>query len=95
MEDAHHLINAIRKYFKCSIDWEGKNYLGLTVDYNFTKKYRIAKIPKKQPACPQDAPHPWNKPVYGKHIQLATQTVSATKINSADTNRVQSITETF
>ena len=23
MEYARHLINAIRKYFKCSIDWEG------------------------------------------------------------------------
>ena len=37
MEDAHHLINAIKKYFKCSINWEGQNYLGLTLDWNYKK----------------------------------------------------------
>ena len=49
----------------------------------------------KPPARPQDAPHPWNKPVYGKHIQLATQQSSAPKLNSAETNHVQSINGTF
>ena len=34
MEDVNHLINTIRKYFKLSIDWEGQNYLGLTLDWN-------------------------------------------------------------
>ena len=37
-EDAHHIINAIIKYFKWSIDWEGQNYLSLTLDWNYTKK---------------------------------------------------------
>ena len=42
MEDAHHLINDINKYFKCSIDWEGHNYLGLTLDCNYTKSTFIS-----------------------------------------------------
>ena len=38
MEGAHHLINAIRKYFKCSIYWEVQNYLVLTLYWKYTKK---------------------------------------------------------
>ena len=55
----------------------------------------LHKFQNKPPTHPQDAPHPWNKPVYGKHNQLATQKISAPKLNSVDTNRVQSINGTF
>ena len=95
-----------QKYFKCSIDWEGQNYLGLTLDWNYTKIYAgismhgyipttLQKLHHKPPARPQDAPHPWNKPAYGKRVQLAIQKFSAPKINSEDTKRVQSINRTF
>ena len=77
LDDAYHLINAIRKYFKCSIDWEGQNYLGLTLGGNYTKDYVDISMPvyiptafqeskHKTPARSQDASHTWNKPVYGK-----------------------------
>ena len=63
-EYAPHLINVIRKYFKSSIYWEGQNYLGLTLDWNYTKNYVDISIPgyiptafhkfqHKPPACPQ------------------------------------------
>ena len=53
------------------------------------------KFQQKPPSRPQDAPHTWNKPVYGKHTQLATKKRSAPKLNSEDTNRVQSINGPF
>ena len=73
--DAHHLLNSIRKHFKYSIDWEGQNYLGLTLDWNYYEKYfyismpgyvqtELHKFQQKPPAYAQDAPHPWNKPVH-------------------------------
>ena len=55
----------------------------------------LQKFQHKSPACPQDAPHPFNKIVYVKHIQLVTQKHSSPKPNSADTNRVQSISGTL
>ena len=55
----------------------------------------LQKLHHKPPARPQDSPHPWNKPAYGKRVQLAIQKFSAPKINSEDTNRVQSINRTF
>ena len=77
MDDVHHLINSVREYFKCSIDWEGQKYIGLTLDFNYSKKYvdisMTGYIPNafhtfqhKPPERPQDAPHPCNEPVYGK-----------------------------
>ena len=45
IEDAHHLINTIRKYFKLSINWEGQNYLGLVLDWNYNKKYVDISMP--------------------------------------------------
>ena len=55
----------------------------------------LHKFQHKPSARPQEAPHPWNKPIYGKQIQLATQQSSAPKLNSADINRVKSINITL
>ena len=105
LDDAHHLINAILK-IKCSIDWEGQNYLGLSLDWNYAKNYVDISLPRYTPtalhkfqhkllAHYQDPPRPWNKPVYGKHIQLDTQQRSTPKLNSTEKNIVQSIKDTF
>ena len=95
-----------KKYFKWSIDWEGQNYLGLTLEWTCAKNYidismpgyiptALHKFQHKPPSYTQDAPHPCNKPVYGKHIQFATQKSYTPKLNSAYTNRVQSINGNF
>ena len=55
----------------------------------------LHKFQHKPPSYTQDAPHPCNKPVYGKHIQFATQKSYTPKLNSAYTNRVQSINGTL
>ena len=68
MEDANHLTNAFRKYFKWSIDWESQNYLSLTLGWNYAKKYVDISMPvyiqnalhtfqQKPPARSQDYSH--------------------------------------
>ena len=68
LDDAHHLINTIRKYFKCSVDW-GKKYICLTLDWNYKKKYvdiymheyvaaTMHKFQHIKPERTQYAPHP-------------------------------------
>ena len=100
MDDAHHLINEIIKYFKCSIDWERKNHLGLTLDWNYAQNYYDISIPgyitlslhkfqHKPLARTQYSLYPWNKPDYGN------QQSPAPKTNSTDTNLVQSINGNF
>ena len=55
MEDTHHLINAIKNYFKCSINWEGQNYLGLTLDWDYAKKYVDISMPGYIPIAFQNS----------------------------------------
>ena len=41
-DDALHLINAVKDEYEVTIDWEGKLYCGLNLDYRFptSKTYR-------------------------------------------------------
>ena len=104
-EDADHLISSIRKHFKCSVDWEGKNYLGLTLNWNYTKRYVDVSMPGYIKAAlnkfqwtrskAQHSPHPWNRPVFGQRIQYADTGPDSPPLNATDTTRVQSICGTF
>ena len=33
-KDADHLLDCLKKYYKVTTDWEGRNYLGLTFHWN-------------------------------------------------------------
>ena len=48
---------------KCSIDWEGQNYLGLTLDWNYTKTTLISLcLDKSQPYFTYSSTNPRNVP---------------------------------
>ena len=34
IDHAHHIVDALKKYYTISIDWGGKNHYGLTLDWN-------------------------------------------------------------
>ena len=38
-DDANHLLDALKNHFAISIDWEGHNYLGLKIYWNYGKEY--------------------------------------------------------
>ena len=44
-DDAHHLINAIKQNFKCSVDWNGNYYLGLTLNWDYTNRHVGISMP--------------------------------------------------
>ena len=44
-DDANHLLNSPRKNYVISTDWEGCNYLGLTIDRNYSKEYVEISMP--------------------------------------------------
>ena len=43
--DADHLIDAIQDTYKCSIYWEGTQYCGLTLAWNYPKGYVDISMP--------------------------------------------------
>ena len=80
-DDALYLINVLQKHHEISIDWTGKNYCGLTLDWHYETGYVDVSMPgyvvealqqfqHVKPSRPQHAPHKWNMPVYGQRIQL-------------------------
>ena len=34
-ENAQHLVNTVRGYYKCSCNWEGERYCGLTIKWDY------------------------------------------------------------
>ena len=44
-EDAQHLIDTLKLYYPISLDWAGKNYCGLTLEWNYEQGYVDVNIP--------------------------------------------------
>jgi hypothetical protein len=79
-ENAQHLLDMVRQYFKCLCDWEGERYCELTIkwDYNGRKVHLSMPgyLPKALthfkhpiPSTPQDQPYSHIKPNYGAKTQ--------------------------
>ena len=46
IDDTNHLLDPPKNYYAIPIDWEGPNYLGLTIDWNYSKKYDDISMPE-------------------------------------------------
>ena len=79
--DAHHLIDHLSKEYKCTVDWDGKIFLGIHLDWNYDKRTVDLSMPNyvtkarhifnhKMPTTPEHSPHPYTAPRYGKHQQM-------------------------
>ena len=102
--DADHLINALKQY-KITIDWTGKDYCGLHLDWNYNKGYvdismpnyvrkTLNKLNHPQPKKPVNAPHVWSKPAYTRNPQL-TPVDDTPLLNDKEKTRIQQIVGSF
>ena len=101
-EHADHLISALRAHYPVSIDWEGKLYCGMTLEWDYNKrtvdismpnyiKNVLDKFKHPTPLRPENAPH---KPVtvhYGRKIQLTEVPSTAAPLNKDQIKRLQQI----
>ena len=105
-ENADHLISALRELYTVSTDWKGTIFFGLTLNWNYTAGwvdismpgYVAAALHKFQhppPTKKQDAPYPWNRPVYDAHTQYATPDDDSPLLPPATIHQVEQIVETF
>ena len=71
-----------KKNYAISTDWDGRNYLVLTIDWNSSEEYVEISMPDyvrkaldllqhTNPKRPQYAPHLWSVPYYVKRLQMA------------------------
>ena len=99
--DAEHLLNILRKYYKALVDWEGRNYCGLTINWDYDRKFVDISMPKyieyllhkcqHNPSVPTYTPFKWTVPQYGKTQQFAKPTDTAPKLDKKGIKYVQSV----
>ena len=103
---ADHLIQALKKQYDITIDWEGTKYLGLDLDWDYSQRTvtlsmpnyvtaALHKLTHPAPKRPQKAPHKWAVPSYGAKVQYATTDDDATPLSPSQLTRIQKIVGTF
>ena len=79
---AEHLMNTLKEDYTISQDWEGTQYIGLTIDWDYEKQEvhismpgyiedALTRFKHARPRTPQDQPHPHVTPNYGATQQYA------------------------
>ena len=101
LDDANHLLDALRKHYQISVDWTGKNYCGLTIDWHYDKGYVDISMPGYIPALlhrlrhplpkrPVHHPHDYTIPAYGKGRQYVKPPDTTDLLQKDKTKFVQS-----
>ena len=105
-QHADHLLAVIQGSYNVTTDWEGKRYLGLTLDWDYQQRQVHISMPEYVPEalkrfkreCPrrkQTSPHAHTPITYGAKQQFATQEPPATPLNKEGKLFVQQVLGTF
>ncbi len=105
-ENALHLLNTIQKYYKCSCNWDGKQYCGLTIkwDYGGQKVHLLMLMYVKKalqcfqhppPTKPPNQPYPSVKKTYGAKVQYTKPPNKAPQLDKAGKKFIQEVTGVF
>jgi hypothetical protein len=106
-EHLEHLLSALRDQYEITTDETGSKFLGLTLDWDYVSKtvtismpgYVLAALHRFQhpfPSRTHDAPHSYNKPVFGSRApQLSPVPDVSECLSASSKTRVQQIVGTF
>ena len=105
-ENAQYLLDAVQQNYKCSCNWNGEWYCGLTIKWDYSGRkvhlsmpgyVRKALIRFRQPppAKQQDQPYPHVKPNYGAKMQYAQEDDKSPKLNKSGKLFIQEVCGVF
>jgi hypothetical protein len=105
-ENAQHLLDTVQKYYKCSCNWKGEQYCGLTIKWDYEKwkvhlsmlgyaKKALTRFQHPPPAKRQDQPYPHVKPNYGAKKQYSQEDDNAPALNKAEKKIIQEVCGVF
>jgi len=100
--DKNHLLTALKHFYKVSMDNEGRNYCGLTLNWNYEAGYvdiampgyikdLLKRLQHPTPCKAQYAPHRWTVPTYGSRLQMAPNKDTSDPLDSIGIRKAQSI----
>jgi hypothetical protein len=105
--DANHLLNLLRAdYEAVTVDWDASLYCGISLKWDYKRRTcdmsmpgyipaALAKYQHPHPKRPQYAPHRYNTPQYGRHIQLPEPVDDSDLLPPPGVKRIQQITGTI
>ena len=105
-EHAEHLLGVIQKHYKCSKEWDGKRYIGITLDWDYDRrkvhlsmpgyvKTALTELGHQPPEHRQDQPHRHVPPNYGAKAQYAAPDDDTPLLDKAAASRIRKITGKF
>jgi hypothetical protein len=101
-EHAEHLASNLNKHYKCSHDWEGQRYLGMNLNWDYSRwevqvsmldyiPEALAHFKHQAPHTPQHQPYPHVKPIYGTKVQYVETIDSSSPLSKADKKYLQEV----
>ena len=105
-EHADHLKSVIEEHYKVTADWEGKRYLGLTLDWDYVLRQvhlsmpdyvpdALTRFKRERPRKFQNAPHTSTPIIYGAKQQFAKEEIESEKLDDDGKLFVQQVLGTF
>ena len=102
--NSKHLQNALRQQYDITTDIAGALYYGLTLTWNYTKRFVDVSMPgyiqkvlhrfnHPVPHRPQHAPHKWEQPNYGAPVQYNTVNPEIPLLPPKEITRIQKYIE--
>jgi len=105
-EHALHLLSVIQQHYKCTADWDGCRYLGMTLEWDYKQHEVHLSMPDYVPEAlqrfkhptphtPQHQPHPHVPIQYGAKEQLARQPDNTPLLDKEGAKFIQEVTGVF
>jgi hypothetical protein len=101
-EDVEHLIGVLKQDYDIDMDWDGTRYLGLTLDWDYTKQEvhlsmpgyienALARFGHEPPDKPQMQPYPHTIPTYGAKVQYAKAADTSPPVTKAEQKFIRQV----
>ena len=100
-EHADHLLNALKTKYKISVVWNGTNYCGLTLKWNYALGHVNVSMPgyiprllgqiNYKPKIPTHTPYRVKPPNFSKTPQYAEPPDTSPLLSKKDTNDLQKV----
>jgi hypothetical protein len=105
-EYVNHLLQVLRQDYEIEEDWEGTSYLGITLDWDYTKREvhlsmpgyiekALAQFGHQVPTKPQDQPHKHTIPMYGTTVQYTKDDDISRPLSKEEKKYIQQVIGTF
>eukprot|EP00956_Cyclotella_meneghiniana_P023795 scaffold46957_cov29-Cyclotella_meneghiniana.AAC.1 len=99
-EHAQHLKKALEKDYTVTTEWDGRRYIGITLDWDYERRRVHLSMPgyvskalkqfqHEMPKVKQDAPYPSARIIYGAKKQYATEKSKAPLLNAKEKKFIQ------